>query len=376
MHGSRDGMARRISSRDVWIVLGNALALVMLIMLLWRLRTLVTWLLVSVLIALAAEPLIQLLARRGMRRGWAVLITCLALACAVGGMIATVLPMVIDQGRDLIVRTPDLLARIRDSQPLRWLDERFDLVDHARASVESLGTQAAGSAFGIATAVVGGIIAIVTILILSVLAMLFGGDLVRGGLAWLHPERRARWERLAGRMKVVVGRFVIGELIVALIAGLVMGVTTALLGVPYFLALALIMVLLTLIPFIGSMIGAVLVVGITLASEGLVPGLIALGVYLVYQQLENQVVQPIVQRRTMHINALLVALALLSGTILAGIAGALLALPVVGALQVVLEDVRARRAARWGEMPRPAPVEPSEPVSKQTPPGELQPAAG
>jgi putative heme transporter len=346
-------MPARIRSRDVWIVLANALALVALVSLVWQLRTLVTWLLVAVVIALAVEPLIQVFVRRGVHRGWAVLISCLGLAGALAGMIATVIPMVAAQSAALVERVPELLQRLQDSAAVSWLDARVDLIDRVRAEAEERASQAAGPAVGVATAIVGALIAAVTIAVLSVLVMLVGGDVARGAYGWLRPDRRVRWQRIGERMKHVVGRFVLGELIVALIAGVVMGVTTAILGVPYFLALALIMVLLTLIPFIGSMIGAVLVVGVTFTSEGLVPGLIALGVYLVYQQLENQVVQPIVQRRTMHINALLVALALLAGTMLAGIAGALLALPVVGALQVILDDVHARRAARWGEVPPP-----------------------
>ena len=342
-------MPRRITSRDVWIVLANTLALVVLVLFVWRLRTLVSWLLVAVVIALAAEPLIQVLVRRGLRRGWAVLIACLCLVGALTGMMATVVPMVAEQGSELVARVPELLQRLQESAAVSWLDERIDVVDRIEAAISAGGAQAAAPALEVATAIIGGLVALVTIAIFAVLVMLVGGDLVRGGLAWLPPDRQARWTELAQRMKTVVGRFVLGELIVALIAGVVMGVTTAVLGVPYFLALAMIMVLLTFIPFIGGMIGAVLVVGVTFTSEGLVPGLIALGVYLVYQQLENQVVQPLVQRKTMEINALLVALALLAGTMLAGIAGALLALPVVGALQVVLDDVRERRAARWGE---------------------------
>jgi putative heme transporter len=378
-------MAGRISSRDVWIVVGNALALVTLAWLVWRLRTLVSWLLVAVLIALAVEPLIHWLGKHGLKRGWAVLLTCLGLVGVVAAMVASVMPMFAAQIRGLIERAPALVQGLRQSDAFRWLDERVDVVDSMQGAVAELGHSAATPALGVATAVIGGLVAVITIAILAVLAMLFGGDLVRGGLAWLRPERRARWAELLGRMQVIVGRFVLGELIVASIAGITMGVTTAVIGVPYYLALGLIMVLLTLIPYLGSMIGAVLVVGVTFSSEGLVPGLIVLGVYLVYQQLENQVVQPIVQRRTMHINPLLVALALLGGTMLAGIAGALLALPIVGAVQVVLDDVRERRRARWGEAPagseeperdddsgRPEHDSPDH----EPPVGQLQPAPG
>jgi putative heme transporter len=379
-------MARRISSRDVWVVVGNALALVALVWLVWRLRTLVSWLLVAVVIALAVEPLIHWLGKHGLKRGWAVLLTCIGLVGVIAGMVASVLPMFVAQTRGLIARGPALVEGMRQSAAFRWLDERVDVADSVHGAIAELGHTAAAPALGVATAIIGGVVAVITIAILSVLAMLFGGDVVRGGLAWMRPDRRARWGELLGRMQAIVGRFVLGELIVASIAGITMGVTTALIGVPYYLALGLIMVLLTLIPYLGSMIGAVLVVGVTFSSEGLVSGLVVLGVYLVYQQIENQVVQPIVQRRTMHINPLLVALALLGGTMLAGIAGALLALPIVGAVQVVLDDVRERRRARWGERPTAGAEQPSsdddsgypehDAPDREQPVGELQPAPG
>jgi predicted PurR-regulated permease PerM len=106
------------------------------------------------------------------------------------------------------------------------------------------------------------------------------------------------------------------------------------------------MVVLGIVPVLGSTVGAVVLVGLTFAFEGTTAGFIALGIYLVYQQLENHVLQPVVQRRTLKMNPLLITLSLLAGTLIGGILGALLALPVAGALQVVLQDVLQRREAR------------------------------
>jgi predicted PurR-regulated permease PerM len=152
---------------------------------------------------------------------------------------------------------------------------------------------------------------------------------------------------LSHQMRKVVGGYVVGTLLVATVGGLVMGVTLAMLGVPYFVPLGLLMIVLGLIPFLGSAIGAGLSVGTTLAAVGFRPALIALGVYLVYQQVENQVLQPVVQRRTLRMNPLVIVLALLAGTGVAGVLGALLALPVAGAIQVLLEDALARREQNY-----------------------------
>ncbi len=125
-------------------------------------------------------------------------------------------------------------------------------------------------------------------------------------------------------------------------------VSTLLLGVPYFLPLGLAMAVLGLIPFVGSFLGALLVAGTTFATVGTTEGLIALGVFLVYQQVEGHLLQPLIQRRTLNMNPLLIALVMLVGTSLMGLLGAVLALPIAGAVQVLLQDRLTRLHARWG----------------------------
>jgi predicted PurR-regulated permease PerM len=152
---------------------------------------------------------------------------------------------------------------------------------------------------------------------------------------------------VALRIHRCVGRYVAGSVLISLIGGGVTMVTLFLLGVPYFLPLGLMMAVLGLIPFIGAFIGGVLIVGTTFASAGPHAGLIALVVFLAYQQVENHLLQPFIQRRTLRMNPLLIALAMLAGTAFAGILGALLALPVAGAVQILAQDMLARRQERW-----------------------------
>src|SRR5690606_10871698 len=129
----------------------------------------------------------------------------------------------------------------------------------------------------------------------------------------------------------------------------VMGTTVAALGVPYYLPLGLAMIFLGIIPYVGSAIASVLLIGVTFASQGWKEAAICSAVYVVYQQIENEVLHPVVQRRTIKMNALLIALVMLIGTAAAGVVGALLALPVAGAIQIALGDALAQRRARWGE---------------------------
>jgi predicted PurR-regulated permease PerM len=189
--------------------------------------------------------------------------------------------------------------------------------------------------------------AFITVVVLAAFFLAFGKDLFEKALLWLPPRKRGHWEELGLRMHRTVGRYVAGSVFISLIGGVVTTVTLLLLGVPYFLPLGLVMAVLGLIPFIGAFLGGALIIGTTFASAGTHAGLISVAVFLVYQQVENHLLQPFIQRRTLRMNPLLIALAMLAGTAFAGILGALLALPVAGALQILAQDLLARRHARW-----------------------------
>ena len=126
-------------------------------------------------------------------------------------------------------------------------------------------------------------------------------------------------------------------------AALLTGVL-ALLEVPYFLPLGLSYLVLGLIPWIGSALIATMVTLTTLAALGWQRALVVLGVFLVYQQLEGNILQPLVQRHTLRMNPLLISLVLLLGGAVGGLGGLVLSLPVAAALQVLLEEVRRQRA--------------------------------
>lgn len=343
-----------VSPRAVWIVLVNVVALALGLVLLWKLRTIVSWVLVALLIALSFHPVVAWLTRHRIRRGWAVSLVFLSVMSVVVAMVATLVPMVAEQGRELAGRAPQLIERVEESRLVRWADRHFQMLDKVQSAIRELLGDVAQPALAVAKGVLGGLAGAVTVVVLALFMLLFGNEVVDKSLQWLPPDRRQHWLVLLKRMRRVVGGYVAGTLIVAAVGGVVMGTALALLGVPYFLPLGLLMMVLGVIPFLGSALAAVLIVGVTFASAGANPGLISAAVYLVYQQVENELLQPLVQRRTLRMNPLIVTLALLAGTGLASVLGALLALPVAGAIQVLLQDALERRQARWGNAARPA----------------------
>lgn len=353
MESVGDGPRRRsqVTPRTVWVVAVNLLLFAAVLTVLRHVSAIVGWVLIALLLALALDPAVRFLERRGAGRRLAVAVCMLAAIGTVVLLFATVIPMLLDQGRQLVMAAPDLLERLRSTEMAQGLDERFDLLARAKQAVMARTGQASAALFMIVGGVLRSLAATVTVLALTAFMLLFGGEVFRTALSWVRPADRARYVSLAERVRHSVGNYTLGTLVIASVGAVVVAVTLLLLGVPYFLPIGLVMLLLGVVPFVGALLGGLLMVVTALASAGFKAALIALGVFLVYQQAENHLLQPLVQRRTIRMNPLLIALALLVGTSFAGVLGALLALPLAAAIQIVLGDVLERRRMLWGERP-------------------------
>jgi len=164
--------------------------------------------------------------------------------------------------------------------------------------------------------------------------------------ASLPEDQQPRWRRVGHDIYNTVGGYVTGNLFISLVAGVSSGLVLWFVGVPYAVALGLVVAVLDLIPLAGATIAAVVVVLVALAANGVTAAIIVGVFFLVYQQLENHVIQPLVYGRTVQLSPLAVLVSVLIGAQIAGVLGALAAIPVAGALQVLLVDYRQNRASR------------------------------
>ncbi len=154
----------------------------------------------------------------------------------------------------------------------------------------------------------------------------------------MPPERAARLDRVMDRIAAAVAGYVAGAMAIALIAGTLTFIVLSILGVPYAAALALIIALLDLVPLVGATLGAV--VGTLAAfSQSVTAGIITLIFFIVYQQVENFLIYPKVMRRAVKVSDLAAIVAALLGFALLGIVGALIAIPVVAAIQLIVREV-------------------------------------
>ncbi|WP_224362520.1 AI-2E family transporter [Hyalangium versicolor] len=344
---SRPRPRSQVSPRTVWVVGLNVLGLLGLVTLVRAASGALSWALVALFLALAAQPLVSWLERHGIRRGLSVAGLVVASLGLLAALLTTFVPLVVEQARGLVEATPGYIESLRHQGWLERLDARFDLFDRVAEELRQRLPGAAVPVLGVVTGILHHVAAFITVVVLSAFFLAFGKDLFQSAMQWVPPGQREHWVQLAMRIHRSVGRYVAGSVLISLIGGAVTTVTLFLLGVPYFLPLGLLMAVLGLIPFIGAFLGGVLIVGTTFASAGSHAGFISLGVFLAYQQVENHLLQPFIQRRTLRMNPLLIALAMLAGTAFAGILGALLALPVAGAVQILAQDLLARRQERW-----------------------------
>ena len=161
----------------------------------------------------------------------------------------------------------------------------------------------------------------------------------------LRPDAADRSLVVFDQVNGTIARWTAGVLFIATIAGTVTGVSAWLLGVPFALALALLVGVLDLIPLVGATIGSIIVVLVAF-THSLTAGIVMLILAVVYQFLENHIIQPVVMRKSIDVSPFIVLVSVLIGASLLGIIGALLAIPIAGSVQVVLRQLLEARRSR------------------------------
>ncbi|MEP6695711.1 MAG: AI-2E family transporter [Pseudonocardiales bacterium] len=307
-------------------------------------RSVVTVASVLVLITIAAflaiglHPTVSRLERLGMGRNLSVGVVFLLVIGFFVGVGVAVVPPIVNQIGGLIDNAPEYLTNLRSNGTFHSLDRRFDIVQHATQGVSALGTQAAGGVLGVGKVVLSGVFNTLTVLILTLYFVSAFDRIKDGGYRLVPRSRRARVALIGDEILGRVGGYVAGALGIALIAGLSTLIWAALLHVPYPLALALLVAVTDLIPLVGATIGAVMVTVVAFFVSWPV-GVATLIFYVIYQQVENYLIYPRVMKRSVDVSPAAAIVAVLIGGALLGIVGALLAIPICAAVQLLMKEV-------------------------------------
>jgi predicted PurR-regulated permease PerM len=318
---------------------------------LYSIRGILVQVLVALFITVSLEPAVHWLTQRGMRRGLAVTLIFVVAFGALLGFLISVIPSLVNQGRQLIDDLPGYLGELQArSAQFRDLNDRFNLTSQLQGMIGSVPGRIGSGVLGFTGRLFGAVFSTLTVLVFTAYFM---ADLprIRNGLVWLFPaSRRPRAKQVVDLLVDKVGGYMIGNIIVSIIAGVSSYVAFRILGVSFAVPLAFLVALFDLIPMIGATLGAVVGVTVALFTTSLLPNTVLVAAFFVaYQQVENYLIAPRVLKTTVDIGASAVLLAGLIGATLLGLVGALMAIPVAAAFNVLLnERLAAREAAAAG----------------------------
>jgi predicted PurR-regulated permease PerM len=302
---------------------------------------------IALFLALALNPGVAFFQRRGFGRGTAVgAVYILALlAAALLGLVFV--PPLVDQSTKFVHALPGLVADLtRGHGKLGFLERDYHVVERVRdattgnaTSVEGAATPIISVAKGVATTVIG-----VIVIAFLTLFMLLEGPEWRRRVDELIPERsRAPVERIGAGVYKAVSGFVIGDLLASFLAGLFVTIVFFALGVPYAIPVGLFVALVEVVPYIGPLVATVIVTGVAL-TEGGATGLAVLALVLVYHMIEGHTLRPMIYGRAVKLSPLAVLIAILLGIEVAGVLGALAAVPIAASVQVLVSELlRARQ---------------------------------
>lgn len=343
----------RVRPTTVLTVLGLTFGFLLLLYLTWIARQVITWTLVALFLALALNPAVEFFQRRGLRRrGISAAVTFLLAIGAIVALFSLFVPTLVNEARGFADALPGYINDVTSGRgPLGRVAERYELEERVRDAVNNGGGAEkllgiSGTALAVTKGVVTFVVALVTITFMTFFMLLEGPAWMERFYSLLPEGSRGRWEKVGNQIYRTIGGYVTGNLLISVIAGIASTLVLLLLGVPYAVALGLLVAILDLIPLAGATLAAIIVT--TVAFLDSIPaGIIVLIFFVVYQQIENHVLQPLVYSRTVQLSPLAILIAVLIGAKIAGVLGALAAIPVAGTIQVLIQtwlELRRERA--------------------------------
>ena len=302
------------------------------------------WIVIAGFFAIVLAPAVARVQDRvGGRRGLATTIVMFSTAILVIGMLTVFALPVRQQAISTVTDLPGTINSAVEGkgtvgQAVEKLHLQSFVRDHA-ADIEKWANDLKGSSFSIARQVINVVVGIVTVFVLTFLFLTQSSVLGDAALSVVPERRRPAARRAAADAAHAVSGYMLGNLLISLIAGTTALACLLVLGVPNSIVLALWVAFADLIPLVGATIGAALAVFAAFLHSP-TAGIVSIIFFVVYQQIENSVLQPMVMSRTVRVNPLAVILSVLIGVALFGIAGAVLAIPITGALQVAVKAGR------------------------------------
>jgi predicted PurR-regulated permease PerM len=341
--------------RTILATIGLVLATAAGIWLLQKVAHTVALLIVSAFFATVLTPAVDLVKRKlHVKRGQATGIVFLLLLVTLAALMYSFIRPLVDQTTEAVDNFPQYLSDAQDGKgPLGGIVRKYDLerrYEENKDRIEDTLRNSSSRLVDYASKAFSGILALVTVLVLTVMMVLYGPDLLSSGLGALSPPRRARVKAVAADCAKALTGYVMGNLLISVIAGTLTFFALWAFGVPFKGVLALWTAFADLIPLVGATLGAIPTIGVAFLHS--VPaGIGMLIFYTIYQQFENHILQPQIMSKTVQINQLFVLVSVLLGVEVFGILGALLAIPAAGVISVIVRDLWDHRQGKLKDEP-------------------------
>jgi predicted PurR-regulated permease PerM len=306
----------------------------------------------AAVVALGLDPVVGWLVRHGWKRGTAALVVLAAVGAAGITLVLLAIGPVWDQVVEFINQLPTYWDRFTQSDLFHNLTTTAGADDQIRQGLKDLAAglpDAADTLLGIAGSIFGSVLSLVTLTFLALFLLMERPTITDWLFGFTPPAAEARWRPVVEESIRAVSSSLLGNVAISIVAGTVAGVSSWLLGLPFPVVLGVITGLLDLIPQVGATIAAVIltIVAVTVSTEAAIATVV---IQLVYQQVENYIIYPIVYRQAVELSAFTTIVAVLVASALLGVIGAILAVPFAAVIKIVLREAGAPRRERMAKL--------------------------
>lgn len=338
-----DGLRR--AGGAAWAILGILILVAISLLLLYQIRVIFPPLVLALAIIYLLNPLVSRLERRGVKRWLGTLGIYVLFILVVTLLISLMAPALQEQITELGGRLPELQREA--THAVERMVERLPIKEDIAEIADSVQGQLIASGGRLLRSGLGGAVHLVLIFVLAPwLALYLLIDLPRlsaSFVAYLPPRYREEWLMLLRRCGDTVGGFFRGQLLVALAVGLLSSLLLALIGIPFWLPIGMLIGFFNIIPFVGPFLGGAIAVMVGAVEGGLPKVLLAAGAMVLVQQIDNHFISPKIMGMALKLHPVTVILALLAGGTLAGLWGMLIAVPATGSAKVLAKHYYSTR---------------------------------
>jgi predicted PurR-regulated permease PerM len=294
---------------------------------------------IALFLAIGLNPAVTRLRRWGLPRGLAVTVIALGVVLLLCGGVFALVPPLVTQTGQLIENVPRYIESLQRNEAVSDLVQRYDILSKVQSALDAgTVTNALGGVVGGAKLLFGTIFNVLTVIVLVIYFLAAFDRIKEGGYALVPRSRRQRVRLLTDEILSKVGAYMVGAIAIAVLAGLSTWVFAMVVGLGYPFALAVVVAVFDLIPQIGATLGAIIVSLVGLA-DSLGTGIACIIFFVIYQQVENYLIYPRVMRRSVKVSDVAAVTAALLGVGLFGVIGALIAIPMVAAIQLIVREV-------------------------------------